>query len=480
MNSVTKFTESALYNIIIQVCFRSSTFLLNAVLLRFISRSLLGVVNVRLMLLYTTLSFFSGEPFRRACLSRIDKLDRNWRKAVTDASFYAVRQILFAFLTIFYPENSLLNFGFAMIASSLLYTTMYYSYFAWFLCKNRTFGGENVDSKVFLQRFSDVLPHLSHGFDREVVRLTVAFFRHSFVKQMLTEGERYVMTLFDVLNFADQGVYDVVTNLGSLVARIIFAPLEESGYVYFSVSFERGKPLEEQDQQETLLATRVFKALLKLVTLIGFIITVFGFSFSFLALHVYGGTLLSLGRGPILLKWYTLYVVLLAINGVTECFSFAIMPESQVDRHQKWLFIFCFGFLIAALSLTNTFGSVGFILANCVNMVCRIIYSCNYINNFYRVDSINSRYMDLDLLKELKDSPLNSMTPNTSVFTTLLASFVITSLSNIIFCCEGTFNTLAHVAVGAICLLATVFRIYYTELEFVDFVSNYIFKLKMT
>lgn len=36
--------------------------------------------------------------------------------------------------------------------------------------------------------------------------------------------------------------------------------------------------------------------------------------------------------GPVLLRSYCLYVLLLAINGVTECFTFAAMSKEEVDR----------------------------------------------------------------------------------------------------------------------------------------------------
>lgn len=36
--------------------------------------------------------------------------------------------------------------------------------------------------------------------------------------------------------------------------------------------------------------------------------------------------------GPVLLRSYCFYVLLLAINGVTECFTFAAMSKEQVDR----------------------------------------------------------------------------------------------------------------------------------------------------
>lgn len=36
--------------------------------------------------------------------------------------------------------------------------------------------------------------------------------------------------------------------------------------------------------------------------------------------------------GPDLLRCYSLYVLFLAVNGVTECFTFALMCKEEVDR----------------------------------------------------------------------------------------------------------------------------------------------------
>ena len=42
------------------------------------------------------------------------------------------------------------------------------------------------------------------------------------------------------------GVYDVINNLGSMVARFIFLPIEESFYVFFAATLYRGEPLHRQ------------------------------------------------------------------------------------------------------------------------------------------------------------------------------------------------------------------------------------------
>lgn len=48
--------------------------------------------------------------------------------------------------------------------------------------------------------------------------------------------------------FFFKGVYDIVNNLGSLVARFIFLPIEESFYVFFAKVLERGKNVKDQKQ----------------------------------------------------------------------------------------------------------------------------------------------------------------------------------------------------------------------------------------
>lgn len=126
-----------------------------------------------------------------------------------------------------------------------------------------------------------------------------------------------MMTLFGVLSFTQQGmrcwgrvlslasllphppagVYDVVNNLSSLVARFIFQPIEESFYVFFACTLLRGEPAMQQPTDSLQVAMTTLARLLKLVLVISSIILVFGISYSHLALHIYGGGLLTDGEG---------------------------------------------------------------------------------------------------------------------------------------------------------------------------------------
>lgn len=50
-------------------------------------------------------------------------------------------------------------------------------------------------------------------------------------------------------------------------------------------------------KEEVSIAAEVLECLLKLVLVIGLVITVFGYAYSHLALDIYGGSLLSSGSG---------------------------------------------------------------------------------------------------------------------------------------------------------------------------------------
>lgn len=288
--------------------------------------------------------------------------------------------------------------------------------------------------------------------------MTWSFFKQSFLKQILTEGERYVMTFLNVLNFADQGVYDIVNNLGSLVARLIFQPIEESFYIFFAKVLEREKDATLQKQEDVAVAAAVLESLLKLALLTGLTITVFGFAYSQLVLDIYGGAMLSSGSGPVLLRAYCLYVLLLAINGVTECFTFAAMSKEEVDRYNFTMLALSSSFLMLSYVLTRWCGSVGFILANCFNMGIRITQSLYFIHRYYQ---------------KSPHRPLAGLFLSPVLLGTFALSGGITAISEVFLCCEwGWLARLAHVAVGALCLGVTLGTAFLTETKLIHFLRT--------
>uniref|UniRef100_A0A8C0GBC7 Protein RFT1 homolog n=1 Tax=Chelonoidis abingdonii TaxID=106734 RepID=A0A8C0GBC7_CHEAB len=517
-------TRLASSSALLQILFRVITFGLNAFTLRYVSKEMIGLVNVRLTLLYSTIVFLAREAFRRACLSGSTK--RNWTKTINllwltvplgvcwslflgwiwlqllevpdpnsipyykigvvafglsavvellGEPFWVLAQahlfirlkviaeslsiiskcILTVILVVLYPQWGLYIFSLAQLLYTSILVLCYVMYFMKFL------GSPEATKKSFpVSRMTDLLPNLIEDqvnlVDWKEAKLTWSFFKQSFLKQMLTEGERYVMTFLNVLNFGDQGVYDIVNNLGSLVARFIFLPIEESFYIFFAKVLERGTDVKLQKQDDIAMAAAVLESLLKLVLLVGLSITVFGYAYSQLALDIYGGSMLSSGSGPSLLRCYSLYVLLLAVNGVTECFTFASMCKEEVDRFNFVMLALSFTFLCVSYFLTQWQGSVGFILANCFNMSIRIAHSIHYIYNYF---------------KESSYRPLKGLLLSPSLIFVYIISGVVTVFSEVFLCCDkGWLAKLIHITVGALCFAATLITVFFTETKLINFV----------
>ncbi|KAK5912379.1 hypothetical protein CesoFtcFv8_002260 [Champsocephalus esox] len=517
----------ASYNVLLQVMFRVLTFFLNAFTLRFVSKELIGVVNVRLTLLYSTLVFLSREAFRRACLSGVSGKNHSWRQVINllwltlplgvlwaallicvwlwllevpdpqTIPYYGPAVVLFALsgvqellaeplwvlaqahmfvrlkvvaeslamiakcsitvvMVMFAREWGLYIFSAAHLVYTGFLVLCYAVYFIRFL------GSKEAEEKGFpLHSVKDLLPRRAKGeslVDWSLAQLTWSFFKQSFLKQILTEGERYVMTFLNVLSFGDQGVYDIVNNLGSMVARFIFLPIEESFYIFFAKVLERGRDVKSQKQEDVAIAAEVLECLLKLVLVVGLIISVFGYAFSHLALDLYGGSLLSSGAGPTLLRFYSSYVLLLAVNGVTECFVFAAMSQGEVDKYNLVMLALSLSFLFLSYMLTWWAGSVGFILANCLNMGLRILHSVLYIHRYF----LSSQW-----------KPLRGLLPSPLLLLALAVSAVVTALSEGVFCCDsGWLLRLVHISVGAACLLGVLVAVLLTETRLIQFIRT--------
>nr|KAF6335717.1 RFT1-like protein [Pipistrellus kuhlii] len=357
--------------LLLQVLFRLITFALNAFILRFLSKEIVGIVNVRLTLLYSTTIFLAREAFRRACLS--GSTQRDWRqtinllwltvplgvfwslflgwvwlrllevpdpnvvphygtgvvvfglsavvellgepfwvlaqaqmfvklKVIAESLSVILKSVLTASLVLWLPHWGLYIFSLAQLFYTTVLVLCYVAYFK----KLLGFPKSAKQQMLPVSRMTDLLPSIlrSRAFvNWEEAKLTWSFFKQSFLKQILTEGERYVMTFLNVLNFGDQGVYDIVNNLGSLVARLIFQPIEESFYIFFAKVLEREKDATLQKQEDVAVAATVLESLLKLALLTGLTITVFGFAYSQLALDIYGGAMLSSGSGTTSQCW---------------------------------------------------------------------------------------------------------------------------------------------------------------------------------
>lgn len=540
--------ENASFNIIFQILFRCITFIINAWVIRNVGHEVLGIMNVRLLLLESTILFLSKEPFNRACLGQKDKY--NWKeiinqiwlsvpisivlslffvyiwlyvlplghpehifqytigcwsialscsielcaanmtliaqmfcfvklKVALDTIHIFVRTFLFVSIIFYDRSLAIIAFSVAQLFSIGVIVVCYYIFFYWYIHNKPLYSKGALKSKILSQSIldklydnmddfqftsiKDFLPswqgNVNSSFNKGLGTLTISFAKQGVVKQLLTEGEKYVMSLSPVMSFSQQATYDVVNNLGSLAARFIFRPIEDSSYFYFTQMVNRDLPLIQQDKHKIQESCVVLSQVCKTVCSIGLVVLVFGQSYARTLLLLYGGEAFVASGLPVqLLRSHCLAIVLLAINGVTECYTFATMTSVQLNSYNYVMVFFSISFLLLSYILTYIFGPVGFIVSNCVNMFARITHSIHFINNKY---------------KDTEYKPLEGLYVGKKFLLTLFVAGVICKISENKLLHQSMF---LHIAVGAFCLLIVLLSWGYENRELVLKMFTIVFK----
>jgi oligosaccharide translocation protein RFT1 len=453
-------------NLICKLLFRFLHFFLNSLIIHHIDPNIIGIANVRLQLLYTTILFLSREAFRRTVpkLTHLRSIHHyinltwliipaglviiivslpltlfiqtnhaeNYPFYYHACVFYALAAFIEllseplyllasaklnyhiniyiemfasmigfsiqAILIYYNRQYALYYYGFGYIIYSLLITLSYYFYF--FICNK-----EKRYRLFAIKSFKDLIikpttPYVDHRLLNE----TITFFRQGIWMKLLTEGERYIMSLFNLVSYKDQGIFDIINNLGSLLPRLIFSTLEESAYAYFQQTLARTKTTNDEQssagiffpyeknksysidlERRTIVlnALKFYNYLLRFVLVLSFLVIAFGIPYSRFILNLYGGSNLIDGPGVLLLQLYCIYILFLAVNGITEAFSQATMSIKELENYKNLISIFACIYLGIFYILIKFIGIYGIILANCLNMLLRIITNIFYIYRYF-------------------------------------------------------------------------------------------------
>ncbi|KAI1419291.1 oligosaccharide translocation protein RFT1, variant [Xylaria sp. FL1777] len=219
------------------------------------------------------------------------------------------------------------------------------------------------------------------------LQLASSLMSQSLVKHVLTQGDTFLVSILS--DPGSQGIYALANNYGSLLARLVFQPIEESSRNYFSKLLSLPSTGKTRDKATTKTqvhkARADFQALLKFYVLLSMVVVSIGpYAAPLLVQIVAGPRWSGSGAGAVLAR-YCLYIPLLAVNGVAEAFVSSVATKSEVHRQSLWMGVFSLAFAVAGFVSLRILdlGAVGLVYANAINMVCRIIWSGAFISLFF-------------------------------------------------------------------------------------------------
>ncbi|UNI15588.1 Oligosaccharide translocation protein rft1 [Purpureocillium takamizusanense] len=230
-------------------------------------------------------------------------------------------------------------------------------------------------------------------FYRPTMSLAGSMMAQSVVKHLLTQGDTFLVSLLSTPQV--QGVYALANNYGGLIARLLFQPVEESCRSYFS-RFLSDQPLVRQPAEKEKRekntsspavqeAKRSLSTLMRLYILLSAVVVSVGpFAAPSLLALVAGRRWTGVGAGDVL-GAYCFYIPFLALNGLSESFVASVASEGQVHRQSVWMGAFSVAFAASAFLFMRVIplGAQGLVLANSVNMLCRIVWSVAFIKSFF-------------------------------------------------------------------------------------------------
>ncbi|KAK7690222.1 hypothetical protein QCA50_006875 [Cerrena zonata] len=217
-------------------------------------------------------------------------------------------------------------------------------------------------------------------FDTPLFKLSAAMTVQSVVKHFLTEGDKFVVSQLSPLS--DQGGYAIASNYGSLVARIIFQPIEETSRVFFSKALSTTSDIPKEALES---AANILVTILQMFTHLLLLLGTFGPPYLPLALSIVLPHRYLATSAPAILKVYVLYIPMMAFNGILEAFFASTATPDDLRKQSRWLLIFSVCFVGASVVFSQYLGlgDAGLVWANIVNLALRASYAWIFAQNFF-------------------------------------------------------------------------------------------------
>lgn len=246
------------------------------------------------------------------------------------------------------------------------------------------------------------------------LKLAATMWGQGLVKYFLTQGDSLLMGV--LVGVDVQGVYALANNYGSLAARLVFQPVEESSRNYFSRLLSAGDVVDgeekavvqdsssskgpsekkfddvktkddnsKQSNAALTTASTTLTRLLRIYTLLTLPLLALGPPAAPLLLTLVAGSHWTAAGAGAALAAYIYYIPLLALNGLLEAFVASVASERDVVAQSAWMAGFFAAFAGCAWVSLGVWGmgATGIVGANGVNMALRIVWAVVYSRRWF-------------------------------------------------------------------------------------------------
>ena len=243
------------------------------------------------------------------------------------------------------------------------------------------------------------------------------FVKLSLLNMVLSNCENLILSFVIKKTNEEKGEYHFILENFSIITRLILKPIEDT---FFNL-INKLKNYENKNEPNNNLILDVLKLFIKCLSIFGILLI----SYYFLC----GNDLIELIYSK---KWstnatdkigcaYSIYIAIISINGVIECFSNATNNSEQMSLSYILLTLNSV-LLVSLMALFSYWDTCGLILANAISMVFRIngnlyIIFCGKKEK-YKNNDIDDKKYNTNLIMDIKSFQKNCFLSNSSLLLT--------------------------------------------------------------
>lgn len=300
-----------------------------------------------------------------------------------------------------------------------------------------------------------------------------------------------------------------VVSIGSLIARILFQPMEETARTLFSrllsdigpkssspTNQSSNRQLSETQIGNLILSRNLLLTIMKFHVFLGLIFIAFGTHYTTTLIEMIVGRYWSRQTTvPAVLSLYCYYVPIMGLNGITEAVVQAVASESELKRLSFWMVGFSAVFCATGAFLMGTMGmgASGIILANCVNLSMRTLWSTWFLSGYYgryipegstgaqararteQAPTAKAASGPGGFVKIFEAVPWKTIVPSPAVLAAFGTAFVVTSMSNERALMSDSLSSKAlHLGVGVSTFAVVMLVAFMFEKQFIRELQSFV------